>query len=162
MVSLVSAFLVICTVGLWLATFTITPWDHKISFTQDFHVSVWKGFSGDTLGRLVIFNDAEYGPYRGSIMRLSEENTQETQSGWHAGDYDFGQIIYTNRDDTIDKLKACDLPGIYFRHWKIHDQVRPLWTLMVSLWYPLVLFSLLPIIWIFHQWRLRCSKSPQT
>lgn len=159
MVSLVSTLLAICTFGLWLATFAITPWDHKISLAQNFHVSVWKGFSGDTLGRLVIFNDAQYGPYRGSIMRLSDGNVQETCFGWHAGDYDFGQIIFTNQDHTIDKLKACDLPGIYFRHWQMHDQVHPLWTLMVSLWYPLVVFSLLPVIWLFFRWRLWLSKS---
>ncbi|HKW30741.1 MAG TPA: hypothetical protein VJT54_15510 [Verrucomicrobiae bacterium] len=66
-----------------------------------------------------------------------------------------------NRNSTIDKLKACDLPGVYFRHWQMHDQVRPLWTLMVSLWYPLVLFSILPVLWIFRRWHLWRLKSSQ-
>jgi hypothetical protein len=157
--SLVSTTLAVCTFALWLATFAVTPWDHKISLTKNFHVSVWKGFSGDTFGRLVIFNDAQYGPYRGSIMSLGGEDTHETRRGWHAGDYDVGQITFTNLDSTSDKLKACDLPGIYFRYWQMHDQERPLWTLMISLWYPLFLFSILPVIWIFHHWRLRHSKS---
>ncbi len=157
--ALVSTILAVCTFVLWLATFAVTPWDHKISLTKHFHVSVWKGFSGDTFGRLVIFNDVQYGPYRGSIMSLGGEDTHETRRGWHAGDYDVSQITLTNLDSTSDKLKACDLPGIYFRYWQMHDQERPLWTLMISLWYPLFLFSILPVIWIFHSWRLRHSKS---
>jgi hypothetical protein len=156
----ISAILAACTFVLWLLTFAITPWDHKISLTKEFHISVWSGFNGDTLGRLVFFNNAQYGPYRGSIMNFGGENTHEVQSGWFYANhhYDFGQITSTNSNGTIDRLKLCDLPGIYFRHFQFHDQANTLWTLMLSLWYPLILFSILPVVWIFSCWRSKRSK----
>jgi hypothetical protein len=156
--SLVSLALAIFTLLLWLATFWINPWDQRISFTKSFHVGVWDGFGGDTLGRLVFFNNAEYGPYRGSIMGIGGEGTKETRWGWHTENYDFGQIIFTNQNGTVDRLRLCDLPGIYFRDIENHSYNRPLWTLMVSLWYPLFLFSVLPVWWIFHRW---CSRRSQ-
>ena len=159
--SLVSLALAIFTILLWLPTFLMNPWGQYVSFTKNFHVGVWSGFSGDTLGRLVVFNNDQYGPYRGSLMGIGGENTQETRWGWHIENYekyDFGQITFTNPNSTVDKLRLCDLPGIYFRHFQIHNQVRPIWTLMVSLWYPLFLFSVLPIWWIFRRWRSRHSQ----
>ena len=153
--SLASAAFALFAVALWLATFAVSPWDHRVSLTDRFHVSVWSGFSGDTLGRLVIFNDAKYGPYRGSIMAIGGEGTHEEFSGLRISDYDFGRITFTNRNGTIDRLRLCDLPGIYFRHFDIHDQAHTLWTIMISLWYPLVVFSILPAAWLFRRWRSR-------
>ena len=92
-------------------------------------------------------------------MRLGGEGDRETRRGWHSGDYNFGQVSFTNLNSTIDVLKASDLPGIYFRYWQMHDQAQPLWTLMISLWYPLFLFSALPLIWISRRWRLQHLKS---
>lgn len=154
--SLVSAVFAGCTVILWLATFAITPWDHRVSLTDNFQISVWSGFRGDTFGRLVIFNDAKYGPYRGSIVALGGPDSREVRWGWHTADddYDFGVITYTNPNGTIDRWRFCDLPGIYLRHFHFHDQ-QTLWTLMVSLWYPLILFSILPAAGFFHRWRSR-------
>jgi len=153
--SLASAFFAVCVLALWLATFAITPWDHRVSLTDRFYVSVWSGFGGDTLGRLVIFSDAHYGPYRGSIIGIGGENTHEVRWGWQAGHYDFGKITFTNPSGTVDRLRLCDLPGVYFRHFDIHDQAHTLWTLMISLWYPLIAFTILPAIWIFRRWRSR-------
>jgi len=89
-------------------------------------------------------------------MRIGGENTHEDFWGWHTADddYDFGVITFTNPNSTIDRLRLCDLPGIYFRHFNIHDQAHTLWTIMISLWYPLFLFSILPAVWIFRRWRL--------
>jgi len=122
--SLVSGVFVAFTIVLWLATFVVSPWHHYVSFTRNFHVSVWSGVTGDTLGRLVIFNSADYGPYIGSSIVRPER------------DVEFG--------DTF---------GIYYRyfHWPSYGT---LWTLMLSLWYPLILFSILPGVWIFRRWYL--------
>jgi hypothetical protein len=159
--SLVSAVLIGCTVVLWLATFAISPWDHRVSLTHHFHIGVWSGFSGDTLGRLVVFNNAEYGPYRGSIIALADSAHPSSKQGWSFGDYDMGQITdYNGRGEVALQERVCDLPGIYFRH--IHTllpkEYSPLWTLMVSLWYPLFLFSVLPAVWVFRRWRLRRTE----
>lgn len=156
--TVVSGVFVSFTVVLWLATFAISPWDHRLSFTQHFHVGVWSGFSGDTLGRLVFFNNGEYGPYRGSIIALADTNHPSAKRGWSIGDYDMGRITdYNGKGEVAIQERVCDLPGIYFRH--IHTlwpkEYPPLWTLMVSLWYPLFLFSILPVAWIFRRWRLR-------
>jgi hypothetical protein len=156
--SLASAAFAFIAVALWLATFAVSPWDHRVSFTDKFHVSVWSGFSGDTLGRLVIFNDAKYGPYRGSIMVIGGEGTHEVFSGLRNSDYDFGRITFTNPNGTVDRLRLCDLPGVYFRHFDIHGQARTLWTLMISFWYPLIAFSILPAIWIFRRWHSRHKR----
>ena len=153
--SLASAAFAFFVVALWLTTFAVSPWDHRVSFTNRFNVSVWSGFNGDTLGRLVIFSDAEYGPYRGSIMNIGGENTREDFWGWHKADYDFGRSTFTNPNGTVDRLRLCDLPGVYFRHFDIHGQAHTLWTLIISLWYPLIAFSILPAIWTCRRWRSR-------
>jgi hypothetical protein len=159
-VSLVSLVLAIFTLFLWLATFWVNPWDHRVSLTNNFHVSVWNGFSGDTLGRLIIFNNAQYGPYRGSIMLLTDSNQPPPiVRGWSIGHYSIGQETdFDRRGEVLLIEKACDMPGIYFRHFRRPNEALPLWTLMVSLWYPLFLFNVLPAVWIFRRWRSRRSQ----
>lgn len=88
-------------------------------------------------------------------MGIGGENIHEDLWGWHTTDYDFARITYTNPNGTVDRLRLCDLPGVYFRHFDIHGQAHTLWTLMISLWYPLIAFSLLPAIWTFFRWRSR-------
>lgn len=156
--SLASAAFAFFAVTLWLATFAVTPWDHRVSFTDRFHVSVWSGFRCDTLGLLVIFSDAKYGPYSGSIMPIGGKGTHEDFSGLHISDYDFGRMTFTNPNGTVDRLRLCDLPGIYFRHFDIHGQAHTLWTLMISFWYPVIAFSILPAIWIFSRWHSRHKR----
>src|SRR5262245_61278640 len=68
--SFVSAVFAGGTVVLWLATFLTAPWDHRVPVTRSFYIGVWNGLSGDTLGRLVVFNDPDDGPYRGSIIQV--------------------------------------------------------------------------------------------
>ena len=154
-----STILLCGTIILLVAAFFVNPKGQKISLTNNFHVSVWEGFGGDIIGRLVFFNNAEYGPYSGSIMRFGGESDKEARWGWSVGNYDLGGITTINPKGNVDKLGFCTLPGIYFRHWKIHDEARSLWTLMVSLWYPLFLFSILPVIWSICYWRSRCAKT---
>jgi hypothetical protein len=162
MASFISAILALCTLVLWLLTFIVNPWDHKISLTKNFHISVWYGFSGDTLGRLVIFNNnAQYGPYRGSIVSLSNEKYPPKPVWvWRIGEnYGIGKEIDFDGKGEIDLTEtAADFPGIYYRHIQWPKEPQPLWTLMMSLWYPLFLFSILPVIWLIRRWRSRCLK----
>jgi hypothetical protein len=161
MASFISAILAVCTLILWLLTFSLNPWDHKVSLTKKFHVGVWEGFSGDTLGRLVIFNDAKYGPYRGSIVSLANEKYPSKPVWvWRIGeDYGIGKEIDFDDKGEIELTEtAADFPGIYYRHFLWAKNVQPLWTLMMSLWYPLFLFSILPVIWLIRRWRSRSLK----
>jgi len=153
--TLLSFVLLLATLGLSLATRWLNPWDHRVSLSEHFHISVWEGFSGDKLGMLVFYNNAQYGPYRGSIISLSDDKAPPSiRRGWSALDYDFGQITSFKRNGSVELIeKACDLPGVYFRHIWWPDQPMPLWTLMISPAYPLVLFGILPAIWAFRHWK---------
>jgi hypothetical protein len=158
--SFISAILAVCTLILWLLTFSLNPWDHKVSLGK-IHVGVWEGFSGDTLGRLVIFNDAKYGPYRGSIVSLANEKYPSKPVWvWRIGEnYGIGKENDFDGKGEIELTEiAADFPGIYYRHFQRPNEPQPLWTLMMSLWYPLFLFSILPVIWIICRWRSRRSK----
>jgi hypothetical protein len=45
----------------------LNPWDHRLSLAEHFQLGLWRG-------RLVFFNDADYGPYRGSVVALYGDN----------------------------------------------------------------------------------------
>ena len=90
--------------------------DH-LSLSPSFHFGV---ASRGLESRLILFNDSQYGPYRGSIVRWWGVMNRSTTG--------FGDAF-----------------GIYYRHFVWSDG-RVLWTLFVSLWYPLVLFGTLAVI----------------
>lgn len=48
--------------------------------------------------------------------------------------------------------RGLDLPGVYYRFFGFPE---PLWTLRLSLVYPLVAASVFPIIWLRRVWRGR-------
>ena len=86
----------------------------------------YAGLRADPHGRIWISN--EQTPYHGSIIGLDGSNVPRTIG--------FG-----------------DFAGIYYRRhtWPTHTW----WTLIVSLWYPTALFSLLPVIWMIRRIRRR-------
>lgn len=129
---LVSAVLAVVILLLAAATSFVNPWDHRVSIGRHFHISVWDGFQGDAIGRIVFFNDAEGGPYRGSLIALEGESLEQ-----------------------LERV-SFDWYGIYYRyfHWRAGDT---LWTLMISLWYPLLLCLVLPSIWFSYRVRSRAK-----
>ena len=62
--------------------------------------------------------------------------------------------------ELLGRDRAADFPGIYYREfdWKIHG--APYWTLRVSLWYPILLFAILPAWWGFRRYRPRPITLP--
>ena len=71
-----------------------------------------------------------------------------------------GSITSFTGDENV-KETGCDFYGIYFRtiHYtdkKYWDQ----WTLIISLWYPIMLFGILPAIFVVK--KLRNLKSAST
>ncbi len=123
--ALLSLMLVLAFASIW-----INPWDHRLSLSDGFHVGVLgRGFDV----RLAFFNDADYGPYRGSITRLDEHPVRVLHFG--------------------------DTAGVYYRYFRWADYT--LWTLMVSVWYPTAFFAILPA-WRLRQrrrWR-QSGKEP--
>ena len=43
--------------------------------------------------------------------------------------------------------------GVYFHHFYFFDSGKTVWTLMISLLYPLALFAILPLVWGWRRWR---------
>ena len=113
---------ILCGVSLVLfaLSLVLNPWDHRISFAEDFHLGLWRG-------RVVFFNDSEYGPYRGSIIGLADADGN----------------VYPPLEREI---KWGDSLGIYFRYFRWTDST--LWTLMVSLLWPLAIFGLPTVVWV--------------
>jgi hypothetical protein len=71
-----------------------------------------------------------------------------------------GTIAFTG--DKSVKETGCDFYGIYFRTIK-HAVKKDWdqWTLMISLWYPIILFGILPAIFAVKKLRGRKSVSTE-
>jgi hypothetical protein len=99
-------------------------------------------------------------PYMGSLTDIVGPNTREIISSWDAAGYDFGEVRYvTNQGEVLEKKRFCTLPGVYFRHFLLHGEVASRWTLMVSLWYPILVMAVLPALWIGRRSSLRFQNS---
>ena len=130
-VTLISAVLFVCVLLLLIVSHWIDPHEHHVSFSEDFHVSVYDR-------HLAFFNVSEYGPYTGSIIAL-----------------DIGGVM-----PSIKKVSFGYTFGIYYRYFKWADTNDVLWTLLINLWYLLVLFSALPVIRCIRI-KLRISKEKE-
>ena len=137
---LASAMLwVLSVVGAFL-TLALNPWDHHLSPTPEFRVGVWSGFSLPHPVRglcnpdpvLVFFNQID-GRYRGSLYTVEGDPHPPvvTRVDW-------------------------GFPRIYYRHFRYDKAVE--WTLMVSLWYPLILFAIGPVVWGVSRWKCFLAK----
>jgi hypothetical protein len=69
----------------------------------------------------------------------------------------FGGTIGFAGDKTVSE-KGWDGCGIYFRIVKDTKRADSWWTFMISLWYPVIIFGILPIVFVVK--RLCSVKSP--
>jgi hypothetical protein len=120
MATRISAALLGLTLFLAAVSIRLDPRPYHISVGNHFHLSVQDGC-------LLIFNDANYGPYNGSIIDVSSAEEKEPA----------GAIL--------EKNGFGDSVILYYRYYRT-DQWT-LWTLSVSLLYPMALFAMLPVIW---------------
>jgi hypothetical protein len=121
----VSATAFCAIVVVWVAAGSVDPSKQFVSLSAACHISI------DARGadaRLAVFNDANYGPYRGSILSIVGDPNAPTVQG-------FG-----------------DAAGIYYRMIQWPDGAQ-LWTLYVSLAYPLMAAAVLPCIWAIRHSR---------
>ncbi len=136
----------------------ISPTD-SVALTSHFHLGFFSGgvwFYGHEI------------PYMGSIRSMSDDkgiiykggHTHEDHNlSWYAGDYGIAQTtLIGERGEFVEKDRYCDLPGVYFRCFDEADNPRPDWTLMVSIWYLILLFAILPTLWIYRRVRFRLAK----
>jgi hypothetical protein len=126
--SLISALLLACTVSLWVWSFWSNPGKNYLSLSNSFHI-------GSNHGRVDFFNEKS-GPYHGSIISLCLTTK-------------FGEDVFSERREFGDAL------GVYYRYFRWADSGAVLWTLSVSLAYPLVVLAVLPVIWCWLWWRAR-------
>lgn len=128
--SLISALLLVCTIVVWIWSFWADARKDRLSFSNDFHVGV-------DSGRIEFFSD-ENGPDHGGMIALTSPH--RSIEGIFAKQQMFG--------DTL---------GIYYFRWA--DSGAVLWTLSVSLFYPVAVFSIPPLVWTWHLWRRRARQS---
>lgn len=126
--TIVSALFLVVTVVLAIASFMVDPWKHSISLGDGFHVTLWHPSDNPSV---VFFSDQDYGPYPGSIVGIVGPDG----------------TVYPKR---LKEIHFGAIAGIYFRYfqWAPTDV---LWTLMVSLLYPLMLFAVLPVAWLLQR-----------
>jgi hypothetical protein len=129
--SLISAIFLTCTIILWAWSFWTDPRKECLSFSENFHVAVENG-------RVSFFNVKDYGPYHGSVISLS--SGEETAYSSFAERRGFG--------DTL---------GIYYRYFRWADSGIILWTLSVTLLYPMIVLAVLPTIWAWKRWRAKAT-----
>ena len=118
--SLISALLMACTVILWAWSFWTDPYKSNLSASNAFHIGLYDG-------RVEFFSD-KFGPYHGSIIAL------------------------TSPERPIERIFAerrgfGDTAGIYYRYFRWANSGAVLWTLSVSLFYPMIVFAVLPLTW---------------
>ncbi|MDX1964038.1 MAG: hypothetical protein SFX18_12860 [Pirellulales bacterium] len=99
----------------------LDPWKNYLSISEEFHISIW-GRGWDS--RIVVFNDAEYGPYRGSIISLVDANGNDL-------------------NPRVREVAFGTYAGIYYRYFEWIDDT--LWTFMLSMWYPIIVFAIIPL-----------------
>lgn len=152
--SLISGILAAVTIALWLLTFFASP---RLPVTRHFNLGIWKGFSGEKLGMLEIFNDSQYGPYTGSIIAFADHE-YPPKFVWRYGTGEnceiLKQIFFDGKGAIVVTVTGADFPGLCYRHFRWPEKAEPLWTLMISLWYPFFVFSVIPSVFILRRWRL--------
>jgi len=105
----------------------VDPRKHFVSFSHDSHLSI-DGRGTDA--RLEVYSDLTVGPYHGGIIGMSSAKYE-----------------YPTVDPTGPRVWAFgDTAGIYFRMFR-WPSGKSLWTLSISLLYPLAASCILPIVW---------------
>jgi hypothetical protein len=117
--SLISCVFLGFTLFLTIAAVWLNPWKQRLTITDSFHIGL---FQDDLIGRIVFFNDSEYGSYQGSIICLVDEEGNLSLEGglarpirkcfWSVGDYGICHVDYVNEQgEPVLKRRACDFPG---------------------------------------------------
>ena len=108
-------------------------------------------------------------PYSGSTRFIADEqgiwyeggHARETADwGWRAGGYGLSQVSFVGaQGEIVGKDRFGDFPGIYYRHFfEWRNQTGPCWTMRLSLWYPILLFAVLPALWVIRRRHVQSSK----
>ena len=123
--SITSQILIAILLVVFLLGFVASPSKHFLSMTDSIHVGVWnRGFDS----RIVVFNDDQNGPYRGSINGLVGNDGE----------------VYPK---IVQQRAFGDAYGVYYRFIQRADSSD--WTFMISIWYPIAMFAIIPSLTLF-------------
>jgi hypothetical protein len=114
----------------WKSADGFNSWTHFITLAPGLHLTLTTRDGG---ANLAFFNDGRLGPYLGGTLGITSKGSQHPT-----------QI----RDTQFDAI------GVYFRliRWPSGPKI---WTVTLSLWYPLALCAILPTMWIIRRRRER-------
>ena len=130
---------VLCGVSavLFVVSFAMHPKDDRVSFTDEFHVSL-------SDGRVFFFSDSDMGPYCGGIIQLSD-GSGDTPSPFER------------------EVTWGDSLGVYYRYFRDTDPTIPtLWTLAVSLLWPVGIFGWPSVFCLCLCWLRRRDRRAAT
>ena len=136
--------------GLFVALFAVSyhlDYEQGIRVTPSFHI-------GCCDGRAYFFSHDH--PWLDGIMWMSDTNSPKpVVTSWHIGDYyGFYHSSVVERHGSDSGLLAAtifNLPGSRFREVFYFWESRPIWTFMLSLWYPILLLAVLPALWFYRR-----------
>lgn len=107
----------------WAVAWRVDSRKQFVSLAASCHISI-EAHGLDA--RLVVFNEASYGPYSGSIIGIANDPSRPKVSG------------------------VGDVAGIYYRHI-LWPNGASLWTFSLGLAYPLVVATILPVLWVIRR-----------
>ena len=145
--TIVSAVLCGLLVALYVVSYCLDRSAQFFHLTPSFHV----GFSN---GGAYFFSHDQ--PWLDGIISLSDTNaTKPVVSSWHIGDY-YGfyhssSVERHGSDSGLLTVTIFNLPGSRFRGVSYFWESRPIWTFLVSLWYPILLLAVLPTLWFYRR-----------
>lgn len=109
-------------------------------------------------------------PWVGGMRHMADEKGVIYKGGhahrvndfaWHIG-WDYGIYQFSlvgEHGEFVDKERDCRLTGIFYCYFSPADYPPPEWTLKISLWYPILLFAILPALSVYKRARLWMKKS---
>jgi hypothetical protein len=144
--TIVSAILCGLLVTLYSVSYYLDSWVHGIRITPSFHILFSHGG--------VYFFSHDH-PWLDGIISLSDNNTPKpVVSSWLIGDYGFYHSSSVERhgsDSGLLTVTIFNLPGSRFREVSYFWESRPIWTFLVSLWYPILLLAVLPALSFYRR-----------
>ena len=144
--TIVSAVLCGLLVALCAISYCLDRSAQSVRVTPSFHLGLSHG------GAYFFSHDQ---PWLDGIISLADTNAPKpVASSWHIGDYGFYHSSSVERhgsDSGLLTVTIFNLPGSRFREVSYFWESRPIWTFLVSLWYPILLLAILPVLWFYRR-----------
>ena len=145
--TIASAVLCGLLVALYAVSYCLDRSAQCIRITPSFNLGV-------SDGGVYFFNRDQ--PWLDGIFSLAGTNAaNEVVSSWHIDDY-YGfyhsqSVERHGSDSGLLTVTIFNLPGTRFREVSYFWESRPIWTFLVSLWYPILLLAILPAFWFYRR-----------